>query len=749
MSDNLLTITFNYSKIKSGISEKGVDVMLIDKMNKGKAKPQYVDMKKRKENNRKIGIQGIRIKLLAGFMVPVVCLVLLGTISYNKASEIVIDTSVEDMKQTVYMLAEYYQSSLGFVETKVDEFYPELQDYVNGEYAVSDMAAVQFYNSTQGSMKDVIFSDKNINSIAVLTPNAKSILTNGKSEETMYDAFMATPEGQKVSADRRNYHWFGRNPEIDAILGIEEDSYLFRCAMSFRKEDAFLISEVKEDMLLSIMKTLDFGEGSIIGVISADGTELAYLGDESVINGGYFTGLAFPKDENAIIGEVIETDEAEAQDETQEEVEESAQARYVEYQGDSYLYLESEITEDELKVCVLVPEKNIVEPTEVIRNLTIILVVLACVLALVIGLGLSNSISKVIAKINKHLGKIAQGDLTSRLKMNRKDEFGVLADGVNHMTDNVCSLVGEVRVVGASLVGDVQEVADATEQFVESTDTIKNSIKEIEEGVGLLDENSSNSLSQMSILSARFGEVNEHTSDIGKAADHTVEAISDGLHIMKELNDKTEETTQMMGVVSKTMELLLTRIADIDTIVNAIDDIASQTSLLSLNASIEAARAGEAGRGFSVVADEIRKLADQSLSSAGEIRDIIQEISEHTMNAGKSVENACDSVEKQKDAVEKTTSSFRQMDEQTRVLMQQVQEILSIIQNMEQARGTTEEAIQSISAVAEETFASSTDVYQTTEKQALKAVNLKQTSEQMLSQAVKLEKAIQKFNVTE
>lgn len=704
-----------------------------------------VKMGKKKTESKNIGIQSIRTQLLAGFMVPVVCLVLLGTISYNKASEIVINTSVEDMKQTVHMMSEYYRSSLGFITSKIDEFYLDTQDYVDGDYAVSDLAAVQFHNSTQDAMKHVMWSDSNMNSIAILATKAKSILTNGKDDATMYEAFLATPEGQKVNGDRRNYHWFGRNPEIDAILGVEEGAYIFRCAMAFNKEEAFLVSEVKEDLILSTMKTLDFGEGSIMGMISADGTEIAYLNGESVINGGYFNALAYPQNENAVIGEEIETEEEIAQ----EEVLTTAHARYVKYQGDSYLYLESEVITDELKVCVLVPEKVIVEPTEVIRGLTVVLVVIACVLALLIGFGLSNNISRVIAKINKHLGKIAQGDLTSRLQMKRKDEFSILADGVNHMTDNVCSLIGEVHVVGGSLLEDVHEVADATEQFVKSTDTIKSSIKEIEEGVGLLDENSSNSLSQMTILSSRFQEVNDHTSDIGRAADHTVEAISDGLHIMKELNDKTEETTQMMSVVSRTMELLLTRIADIDAIVNAIDDIASQTTLLSLNASIEAARAGEAGRGFSVVADEIRKLADQSLTSAGEIRDIIQEITEQTKNAGKSVENACDSVEKQKDAVGKTTSSFHLMDEQTRVLMQQVQEILGVIQSMEQARGTTEDAIQSISAVAEETFASSSDVYHTTEKQAVKAVNLKQTSEQMLSQAIKLEQAIQKFTVTE
>ena len=202
-----------------------------------------------------------------------------------------------------------------------------------------------------------------------------------------------------------------------------------------------------------------------------------------------------------------------------------------------------------------------------------------------------------------------------------------------------------------------------------------------------------------------------------------------------------------MDQVSLTMQLLQDRINVIDTIVGAIDDIAGQTTLLSLNASIEAARAGEAGRGFSVVAGEIRKLADQSMVSAGEIRTIIQEVTAQTQMAGDSVGVAYTSVENQKKAVEQMTKSFYQMDEQACTLMSQVQEILEYIQSMEIARRTTEEAIESISTVAEETAASSVDVYKTTENQSVEAVTLQRASEQMREWAVKLQQAIEKFSV--
>ena len=692
-------------------------------MRKSKLEP----IGKKNERNlkgKKTGIHGIRFKMLAAFFLPVICMVMLGTISYQRTSSILVDNSVYDMKQTLHMLSEYYQSQFQSIQSLMYEYYQngELREYLKGSYALSSTKETQFHNATLDSIKHRLWSDDRLSSIAIISDHASSIMTSDPGNNNLYEEFSQTAEGQKLLSDKKQFHWFGISSELDEMLGTKEGTYLFRLGMAYPDEDAYVITEITEGTISEIMQQLDFGEGSIIGIGNTDRTEFVYDGEHCMVRDGFFAEL--------LAGNEGESD-----------------VHYIDYNGGEYLFLTENIIEDEITACVLIPSNHFTKQTEIIGQITVLMVVLACLLALSVGILYARSLGNGVYRINRHLDRIAEGDFTKHLNLKRKDELALLADGVNHMMDNVCALVHETGNVGSVLLEDVHEVADAAQRFVSSTAAIKSSVGEIEAGVGQLNENSANSLQQMEALSLKFKQINQNTSSIGKATDHTVEAINEGLLTMKELNERTSETTQVMDQVSVTMQLLQDRINVIDKIVGAIDDIAGQTTLLSLNASIEAARAGEAGRGFSVVADEIRKLADQSMVSAGEIRTIIQEVTAQTQQAGDSVGVAYASVENQKKAVEQMTKSFDQMNEQAHTLMSQVQEILEYIQSMEIARRTTEEAIESISTVAEETAASSADVYKTTEDQSVEAVTLQRASEQMREWAVKLQQAIEKFSV--
>ena len=186
---------------------------------------------------------------------------------------------------------------------------------------------------------------------------------------------------------------------------------------------------------------------------------------------------------------------------------------------------------------------------------------------------------------------------------------------------------------------------------------------------------------------------------------------------------------------------------DITSVSDAISSIASQTNLLSLNASIESARAGEAGRGFAVVAEEIRKLSDQCLASAGQISKIVDEIVAQTIDVVSIAKQAESVVSSQSGAVDDTTSSFRQIDNQVEELLRALQTISNNVQEMNGARNETLSAIESISAASTETAACSTSVYDAAGTQMKAIQDLDQASQKLASKADSLLDILATFHV--
>lgn len=683
------------------------------------------ESRKEKNSGKSLGIHGIQSKMSAIFLIPVAGIISLGIISYQQASSVVIDNSKTATQQTMTMLAEYYQAQFEAIQAQMDVFNmdADVKEYMSGQYELSSTMSVQFRNTFLDDVKHRVWGDSKLAGMQFIAEGAESIFTATRfANDEAYTQVLEMPEYQKLTENENKYVWFGRNAQLDEILGVKQEEYLFRVGILMNNHAGVGFAEVTEKMFAQVMEGLDFGEESIVGVLSADGTELTYDGTDFSTSGGIFE-------------EYLRA----AKSGTAEE--------YVDYNGQSCLFLYAPVVEDQVDVCVLIPESYFLEQTEVIRNIAVLVAVIAAVVVIIIGALFAGNLGKSIRSINAILKRIAAGDLTERMHLKRKDEFRLLADSVNDMADNVSGLVREVRQAGEVLLEDAQEVAVVSGKFAESADVINNSLGEIEQGVEQLNQSSENSLLQMHTLAAQFDLVNQNASHIGEAASHTNKAITNGLETMQSLKAKADESTQMMGTVSETMGSLQGRINHIGRIVDAIDDIAEQTTLLSLNASIEAARAGESGRGFAVVADEIRKLADQSLVSAGEIRRIIEEITSQTREAGESVGRASACVNEQFQVVDDTMKSYGEMKEQTQILTAKVQEILEYIKSMENARVTTEDAMQGISAVAEETEASAVNVHKSTEEQAQEAVKLQRATGQLNEWAEKLKAAISQFSV--
>ena len=559
--------------------------------------------------------------------------------------------------------------------------------------------------------------------------------------EEIYSAFLDTDLGKKVSMDATSYYWVGSGsmPELDKLLLVEPSSYILRVAHDVSSTtDAAMIVDIKKDAILDILTNFNLGEGSYVGIITPDNQEMVVEGKDITKE-----EEGKSKTQNNVVKESIYKNQDFYKDALKSEKDSGKD--YVRYAGKTYLFTYEKIGRSGIMLCSMVPQSVIVAQANSIRVLTFVMVVISCIIAMIVGTLISKGFSKSINLSIKELAKVSKGDLTVEFRTNRRDEFALLYGSCNDMLANIRGLIMEVESAYDALSVSLNKVNTSSTTFSETTKDIQTSVHEIETGVGEQTESATDCLNEMDSLFTKINVVNDNTNEIGSIAASTQVAINSGLTSMDNLNAKTKSTTDITDSVIQTIKELSVHSKNIGQIVNSINDIAEETNLLSLNASIEAARAGAAGKGFSVVATQIRKLADQCLASAGKISNIVTEITEATKEAVNTAQTAEEIVDEQVEAVAATAHSFQALKQHIEKLSEYLESIQSSSKDMETSGSSTLNSMENISAILEETLASVTSVANVTDKQSEALTSLDDASSQLMIRAERLGDAISKF----
>jgi methyl-accepting chemotaxis protein len=258
-------------------------------------------------------------------------------------------------------------------------------------------------------------------------------------------------------------------------------------------------------------------------------------------------------------------------------------------------------------------------------------------------------------------------------------------------------------------------------------------IGEIQKGIIQQASDAEECLRQTETLTSQISVVHENSSAIEGIAEKTKEVVTNGILEVKQLNNAAQANIGITLDTIRNIEDLETESKEINEIIAVINDIAEQTNLLSLNASIEAARAGAAGRGFSVVAEEIRKLSEKSVNSSQEIEKIVNKIFSKTQTSAKTVMKAGDISKTMEDRLIKVVELFDHINLMVDDLVTRMKHILDGINDIDSAKNDTLKAIESISAISEETSAASQEVDATAHQQ-LEAVTKMNGATKALSQ---------------
>ncbi len=708
------------------IREKNGDTFREERRVKGKNKNGMIKKKTGKETKDMKRSSSIGFKLIVGFLVPVVFVIALGIISYTKASIGIISKHEEASMQTLDLTTQYIEFGLSSVESAAIEFqFDDMTTKYFLNYTGVEKLEIQTINTTLfNKMHSKKVSDIFIQDIHILSDIVNPISSSGVKAEESYSALMNSEEGKKIMETTQKSGWFGFCDAVDELFKVNKDRYAMRFIRKFATSNSAIVIDVNAETIASILDSLDFGDGSYVAIVTADGREIQ--ADESI------TEIIFA-DEDFYLEKL-------------DSVEDSG-SEYINYNGKEYMFMHSKIGETGAIICALMPKSVITAQAEDIKNITIIIVVIACIVALGLGAIITLGISKEIANTIKNLKLVASGDLTVKFRTRRKDEFLILAKNIQEMTDSMKELINKTKNLSDTVSESSVQVTSSANTFTKATREISVAIDEIEQGVNQQASDSENCLHQMDQLSQRIENVSKNTYEMETIAQDTKSAVTSGTDKMKELETKTESTNTIINQVVEEIAALEKKSVTIGNIVSVINDIAEQTNLLSLNASIEAARAGEAGRGFSVVADEIRKLADQSTNSVAQIHGIISEIQASVQTSVQHVRAAGEGMRQQKDAVDDTEKTFGDINCRVEQLVENIKTITESISDIEEARMNTLLAIESISAVSEENAASSTAVNETSKEQLQQVEMLDSAAKALDINAKELVDAVQQFRV--
>ncbi|MFD0588229.1 methyl-accepting chemotaxis protein [Paenibacillus sp. GCM10027627] len=358
-----------------------------------------------------------------------------------------------------------------------------------------------------------------------------------------------------------------------------------------------------------------------------------------------------------------------------------------------------------------IPVDALVKDADSIRKLTWITATVAALLAAAIGVLVLVTIAKPLVHICQLLMLGASGNLSVRSRMpDRQDEIGTLARSFNGMMEQMTELAERTTQSAEQVLLTAAELTDASYKTALSAKEIAAATEEIAEGAAALAEEAQRGNELAGHIDSRMRQVVEANGEMAASAAEVERAGGLGTASMNQLIQKTGMTEEMTRAMIGKVDALKKSTGSIAGILEVLNGLTKQTNILSLNAAIEASRAGAAGKGFMVVAEEIRKLADQTNHSIGVIAGITDKIAEEIDETVKVLSNAYPLFQEQISSVKEASGIFEGVREQMSLFAQKLADVTHSIGQLDQTQSVMAEAMTNVSAVAEEASASSEEV---------------------------------------
>lgn len=344
--------------------------------------------------------------------------------------------------------------------------------------------------------------------------------------------------------------------------------------------------------------------------------------------------------------------------------------------------------------------------------------------------------------------EIAEGKLQiDDLSVTSKDEVGSLISSLNNMKNSLKELIKQIIDISQLVAASSEELSVSGEEVGNVSGQVSHSIQNVASGAEEQSAQVEETVINVEDLFEEIEQVMARSDEMNNAANNVMDSIEKGNNSVNNSIDQVKNVKEETREVAEVIKSLGDTSTEIGKIVEIINRIAAQTNLLALNAAIEAARAGEAGKGFSVVAEEIRQLAEDSASSTEKIVDLIKEIQSGVRVVGNRMNESTVAVEKGVEAIESTGAIFGKINEVARQLLDLVSQVTKNTIEMKEKSQNVKKAMNDVAVVSQEFAGNAQEVAASSEEQIAATEEIIASAKKLSDMADELVNSVDRFKV--
>lgn len=667
--------------------------------------------------------KSVGVKLFLIFLSSIVIVVmLLGLLSYNKAKSTIKENVAEANRQTIIQTSDKLDITLKQYENLTLQLYFDTQmqsDLASLTSANSNYDKFVATDSISKKLSSQTTTDSNIVAISLIPQSAEeNVITSGNSSLKM-DGIRDQEWFQTVTARNTEYtfyysdetavpqnYWFSTSVEGNGGKNIA----MIRTLKTTGSSAGYVILlELKNTLLEEAFKSVSLGDGSRIQLVDPDGIVVA---SSVPAEDGLASEFSFIKDSKN------SNDSKEAKSSEGEEV----------------LAVFNTLTKADWKLTGVVPTGELVKAAKPILVTTYMAALAAALLAVLLGFWMVQMIARPLARLKDLMVEGAKGDLSVRTEYVSKDEIGALSASFNMMMERITELVAQTTDTAREVLETAGELGDASRKTAISAKEIAAATEEIAGGAGSLALEAERGNELTDLIGTQMQSVIAANAEMDEAARGVGEASGLGAKQMEELLEQTGRTGEMTSALVDRVNNLKDTVFSVIKVLDVMKNITQQTNILSLNATIEAARAGEAGRGFMVVAGEVRQLADQSKQSIALVAGITDKIITEMNETVSVLSEVAPLFKQQMTSVKSTSDIFVSVQGQMEDFIASLESVTGAIGSLSHSQGVLSDAMGNVSAVAQQSSATSEEVASLSSEQ-------QNVSDQLVALSGKLEVA--------